>query len=57
MTDKYSSPFSQRYSSEKMQYLFSDDNRYKTWRLLWISLAKAQMKLGIKYHTTADREC
>ncbi|HQM96505.1 MAG TPA: adenylosuccinate lyase [Clostridia bacterium] len=47
MTDKYSSPFSQRYSSEKMQYLFSDDNRYKTWRLLWISLAKAQKKLGL----------
>lgn len=47
MTDKYSSPFSQRYSSEKMQYLFSDDNRYKTWRQLWISLAKAQKELGI----------
>lgn len=47
MTDRYSSPFSQRYSSDKMQYLFSDDNRYKTWRLFWISLAKAQRKLGI----------
>ena len=47
MTDKYSSPFSQRYSSQEMQYLFSDDNRYKTWRQLWISLAKAQKELGI----------
>ncbi len=47
MTDKYESPLSSRYSSEYMQKLFSPDNRYRTWRRLWVSLAKAQMELGL----------
>ncbi len=47
MTDRYESPFSTRYSSEYMKKLFSQDNRYTTWRKLWVSLARAEMKLGL----------
>jgi adenylosuccinate lyase len=47
MSDNYTSPFSQRYSSKEMQLIFSDDYKFSTWRKLWISLAKAQMKLGL----------
>lgn len=47
MTNEYISPFSTRYSSEKMKALFSSDTRYRTWRRLWVSLAKAEMKLGL----------
>ena len=44
---KYISPFSERYASEEMQYLFSSDMKFKTFRQLWISLAKAEQKLGL----------
>ncbi len=47
MTDRYESPFSSRYSSEKMKKLFSSDTRYQTWRKLWYSLAKAERTLGL----------
>ena len=47
MHDKYISPFSTRYSSDEMQYLFSDDKKFRTWRKLWIALAKAENKLGL----------
>lgn len=47
MKDIYESPFSSRYSSKEMQNLFSPDTRYQTWRKLWVSLAKAEMKLGL----------
>lgn len=47
MTDKYESPLSSRYASEYMLKLFSSDTRYQTWRQLWVSLAKAEMKLGL----------
>lgn len=47
MSDKYESPLSSRYASEYMLKLFSPDTRYQTWRRLWTSLAKAQMKLGL----------
>lgn len=47
MTNKYESPFCSRYASDEMQYIFSADNKFKTWRKLWVSLAKAQMKLGL----------
>ena len=43
----YISPFSTRYSSAEMQFLFSQDHKFKTWRRLWISLAKAEQKLGL----------
>ena len=47
MTNQYESPFSSRYSSDYMKELFSADTRYKTWRKLWVSLARAEMKLGL----------
>ncbi|MEG2003620.1 MAG: adenylosuccinate lyase [Clostridia bacterium] len=46
--NKYQSPFSTRYSSDEMQYVFSDNFKFKTWRKLWISLAKAEKKLGLE---------
>src|SRR3990167_2854250 len=45
--DTYQSPFSWRYGSEKMRSIFSEVNRRKTWRKIWVSLAKAQYKAGL----------
>ena len=45
--DRYISPFSTRYSSDEMQYIFSDDNKFRTWRRLWVALARAEMKQGL----------
>lgn len=47
MHDHYESPFSSRYASKQMQYIFSPDMKFKTWRKLWVSLAKAEHKLGL----------
>lgn len=47
MTKQYESPLATRYASEYMLKLFSPDTRYQTWRKLWVSLAKAEMKLGL----------
>ena len=47
MKDIYESPLSSRYASEYMQKLFSSDMRYTTWRRLWVSLARVEMKLGL----------
>ncbi|MEE0772108.1 MAG: adenylosuccinate lyase [Anaerovoracaceae bacterium] len=47
MTNRYESPLSTRYASEYMLGLFSQDTRYRTWRKLWVSLARAEMKLGL----------
>ena len=47
MNSKYESPFSARYASDEMLYIFSPDMKFTTWRKLWISLAKAEMKLGL----------
>lgn len=47
MTNRYESPFSTRYASDEMQYIFSNDNKFKTWRKLWIALAKGEKKLGL----------
>ena len=44
--DRYISPFSTRYASDEMQYIFSDDNKFRTWRKLWIALAKAEQNAG-----------
>ncbi len=43
----YLSPFSTRYSSKEMQFIFSEDNKFRTWRRLWISLARAEKQLGL----------
>lgn len=47
MYSQYESPLSSRYASEYMLGLFSSDTRYQTWRKLWVSLAKAERKLGL----------
>lgn len=47
MTNKYESPLASRYASPYMLGLFSSDTRYRTWRKLWVSLAKAEHKLGL----------
>ncbi|MBO6114686.1 MAG: adenylosuccinate lyase [Lachnospiraceae bacterium] len=48
MNDKYVSPLSERYASKEMQYIFSPDMKFKTWRKLWIALAETEMELGLK---------
>lgn len=44
----YRTPLTQRYASPEMCYIFSDENKFRTWRLLWVILAKAQKELGLK---------
>ena len=46
-TSSYESPFCTRYASKEMQYLFSADKKFTTWRRLWVALARAEMKLGL----------
>jgi adenylosuccinate lyase len=53
MTNLYSSPFGERYSSKEMLQLFSPDRKFRTWRQLWIALARAEKKLGIRRITEA----
>jgi adenylosuccinate lyase len=45
--ERYLSPFSTRYASEEMQYLFSETYKFRTWRRLWIALARAEHELGL----------
>ena len=47
MYDKYQSPLSERYASKEMQYIFSPDKKFKTWRRLWIALAETEYELGL----------
>ena len=46
-TDRYVSPLSERYASREMQYIFSPEMKFKTWRRLWIALAETEQKLGL----------
>ena len=46
-TDRYTSPFCERYASKEMQYIFSPDKKVKTWRRLWIALAETEYELGL----------
>ena len=46
-TDRYASPLSQRYASREMQYIFSQDMKFTTWRRLWVALAETEMELGL----------
>jgi len=45
--DRYQSPLSERYASREMQYIFSPDMKFKTWRRLWIALAETEKELGL----------
>ncbi len=47
MNDKYQSPLSERYASKEMQYIFSPDKKFRTWRKLWIALAETEKELGL----------
>ena len=50
-TDRYVSPLSERYASKEMQYVFSPDMKFSTWRRLWIALAETEMELGLSQIT------
>jgi len=47
MYDRYQSPLSERYASKEMQYIFSPEKKFKTWRRLWIALAETEKELGL----------
>ena len=47
MTDTYESPLNSRYASKEMQYIFSPDKKFSTWRKLWIALAESEKELGL----------
>jgi adenylosuccinate lyase len=47
MSDRYVSPLCRRYAGEHMQYIFSEQNKFSTWRRLWVALAESQMELGL----------
>ncbi len=47
MRDRYESPLSGRYASAEMQYIFSPDKKFSTWRRLWVALARGEMELGL----------
>lgn len=47
MNDRYQSPLSERYASKEMQYIFSSDMKFRTWRKLWIALAETEKELGL----------
>lgn len=46
-TDRYQTPLAERYASREMQYIFSPDKKFRTWRALWIALAEAEKELGL----------
>ena len=46
-TDRYTSPLSERYASKEMQYIFSQEMKFRTWRRLWIALAETEKELGL----------
>ena len=52
-TDRYDSPLSGRYASKEMQYIFSQDKKFTTWRRLWIALAEVERELGL--HITEEQ--
>ena len=53
--DRYVSPLSERYASREMQYIFSPDKKFRTWRKLWIALAETEKELGLNITDEQDR--
>ena len=47
MHDSYRNPLCTRYASREMQHIFSDDNKFSTWRKLWVALAESERELGL----------
>ena len=47
MKNTYETPLNSRYASKEMQYLFSPDRKFTTWRRLWVALAESEMELGL----------
>lgn len=47
MNDRYQTPLAERYASKEMQYIFSPDKKFRTWRQLWIALAETEKELGL----------
>ncbi|MBQ3401519.1 MAG: adenylosuccinate lyase, partial [Lachnospiraceae bacterium] len=45
--DRYQTPLAERYATKEMQYIFSPEKKFRTWRKLWIALAEAEMELGL----------
>ena len=54
MYDKYVSPLPERYASKEMQYIFSPDMKFRTWRRLWIALAETEKELGLDITEVAE---
>ncbi len=54
--NKYISPFSERYSSKEMQYIFSEEYKFKTWRKMWIALAEAEKERLIRTILTSKSQ-
>ena len=47
MKNSYESPLCSRYASKEMQFIFSPDMKFTTWRKLWVALAQAEKELGL----------
>jgi len=56
MSSKYENPLCKRYASAEMQFVFSDDNKFSTWRKLWVALAESQKELGLDISDTQINE-
>ena len=52
--DIYSTPLTSRYASKEMQYLFSEEKKFRTWRRLWIALAESEKELGLPIYHIQD---
>ena len=57
MNDRYQTPLAERYASKEMQYIFSPDMKFKTWRRLWIALAETEKELGLDITDEQIAEC